>query len=150
MQWQDLSCMETCMKIVVKWYRLSLCATLYHLLSGVMCLDPFTSTIITHKLLLRPNLLLYYLFHSHPSTYPPTYPPTYSHPPLTHPHPLTHPPAHPSTLAYRQYFQTTRAESSSHWQKTMICTILLFPIMVVGISSALNCVAVGKYYFPIA
>jgi Endomembrane protein 70 len=43
----------------------------------------------------------------------------------------------------RQYFSTAREESNSHWQKTMICTIILFPVIVVLITSALNCVAVS-------
>jgi len=44
---------------------------------------------------------------------------------------------------YKQFFPTTRSESNSHWQKTMICTILLFPALVVAVTFALNCVAVG-------
>jgi hypothetical protein len=51
---------------------------------------------------------------------------------------------HPlSFLFSRQYFSTAREESNSHWQKTMICTIILFPVIVVLVTSALNCVA-GK------
>jgi len=44
---------------------------------------------------------------------------------------------------YRQFFSTTRSENNSHWQKTMICTIILFPVIMVLITSALNCISVG-------
>jgi transmembrane 9 superfamily protein 3 len=46
---------------------------------------------------------------------------------------------------YRQYF-SARDESKSHWQKAMISTIILFPIIVVLVTSTLNCVA-GIYLF---
>lgn len=45
---------------------------------------------------------------------------------------------------YRQFFPTPRAEQSSNWQKTMITTIILFPILVVTVIIALNFVAI--YY----
>lgn len=49
---------------------------------------------------------------------------------------------------YRQYFPTARSELSSQWQKTMMTTILLFPVIVVSVTSALNCVAI--YYSTIS
>jgi transmembrane 9 superfamily protein 3 len=48
----------------------------------------------------------------------------------------------------RKYFPTARSEVHSQWQKTMICTILLFPCVVGLITSVLNCIAV--YYDTIS
>jgi len=45
---------------------------------------------------------------------------------------------------YRQFFTTPRAEQQSDWQKTMVCTILLFPVVVVSVIFTINFVAI--YY----
>eukprot|EP01038_Epipyxis_sp_PR26KG_P006465 gene6465-8894_t len=49
---------------------------------------------------------------------------------------------------YRQYFPTTRSEANSQWQLTMLCTILLLPVIVISIISVLNSVAI--YYDTIS
>jgi len=49
---------------------------------------------------------------------------------------------------YRQYFSTPKAEAASQWQKTMVCTISLFPFIVCIVTSMLNGVAV--YYDTIS
>lgn len=45
---------------------------------------------------------------------------------------------------YKKYFTTPRAESKSQWQKAMVCTMLLFPIIVSSITGVLNLIA--TYY----
>lgn len=78
---------------------------------------------------------------SNPSPFYPLSPPSLFPLPF---HPLS--PLSLTSLSFlfsRQYFSTAREESNSHWQKTMICTIILFPVIVVLVTSALNCVA-GK------
>lgn len=45
---------------------------------------------------------------------------------------------------YKQYFSSSRMEASSNWQQAMFTTILLFPCLVIGISSCLNVISV--YY----
>jgi transmembrane 9 superfamily protein 3 len=49
---------------------------------------------------------------------------------------------------YRQYFPTARADQASFWQKTMILTIILLPMIVIVIIAALNVIAV--YYDTIS
>ena len=49
---------------------------------------------------------------------------------------------------YRKYFPTPKSEQNSEWQKAMICTILLFPMLVVGVIFLLNSVAI--YYDTIS
>lgn len=44
---------------------------------------------------------------------------------------------------YRQYFPTARSELNSEWQKTMICTVLLFPVLVLSVTMVLNTIARG-------
>ncbi len=43
---------------------------------------------------------------------------------------------------YRQYFPTAREEKNSEWQKTMIMTILLFPVIISLVGMVLNMIAV--------
>ena len=43
---------------------------------------------------------------------------------------------------YKQYFSTPRSENASYWQKAMLCTIALFPAIIVCVTSALNIIAV--------
>ena len=45
---------------------------------------------------------------------------------------------------YRQYFPTARSELNSQWQKTMIATIFLFPVIVSAVTAVLNTIA--TYY----
>eukprot|EP01041_Mallomonas_annulata_P001900 gene1900-3679_t len=45
---------------------------------------------------------------------------------------------------YRQFFTTPRSEQNSQWQKTMICTILLFPAIVISVIIMINSIAI--YY----
>ena len=49
---------------------------------------------------------------------------------------------------YRSYFTTPRAEQNSNWQKTMVCTFVLFPAIVIIVISVLNTIAV--YYDTIS
>ena len=55
---------------------------------------------------------------------------------------------YPFALLFRQYFPTNRSEMNSQWQKTMIYTILLFPLLIVSVTALLNVVAV--YYDTIS
>lgn len=43
---------------------------------------------------------------------------------------------------YRQYFPTAREEKTSQWQKTMVATILLFPVIIALVGTVLNGIAV--------
>jgi len=45
---------------------------------------------------------------------------------------------------YRQFFTTPRAEQQSEWQKTMVCTIALFPLIVCTVIFTINLIAI--YY----
>ena len=43
---------------------------------------------------------------------------------------------------YRQYFPTSREEKASQWQRTMFCTIILFPSIICFVAMLLNMIAV--------
>jgi transmembrane 9 superfamily protein 3 len=43
---------------------------------------------------------------------------------------------------YKQFF-SGRAEAHSEWQKTMVFTVLLFPVIIVLVTAFLNCIAVS-------
>lgn len=45
---------------------------------------------------------------------------------------------------YRQFFPTPRSEQSSQWQKTMLLTVFLFPVLVLTVVFGLNIIA--EYY----
>lgn len=49
---------------------------------------------------------------------------------------------------YKQYFTTPRAEQNSNWQKTMVCTFVFFPAVVIIVIAVLNTIAV--YYDTIS
>lgn len=49
---------------------------------------------------------------------------------------------------YRQYFPTARSESNSQWQRTMLFTIGLYPILAIAVVFVLNSLAV--YYDTIS
>jgi transmembrane 9 superfamily protein 3 len=49
---------------------------------------------------------------------------------------------------YRQYFNSSRADASSNWQKAMVYTILLFPSIMLVMCSILN--AISVYYESIS
>lgn len=44
---------------------------------------------------------------------------------------------------YKQYFPTVRSEVSSQWQRAMLTTILLFPTIVIIVTSLLNFIALS-------
>jgi transmembrane 9 superfamily member 3 len=49
---------------------------------------------------------------------------------------------------YKQYFYTPKAESNSNWQKTMICTFVFFPCVIISVITVLNAIAI--YYDTIS
>jgi transmembrane 9 superfamily protein 3 len=45
---------------------------------------------------------------------------------------------------YRKFFSSSRSESSSQWQQTLLCTIMMFPVLILFVCSVLN--AISVYY----